>query len=62
MARTYDIIDADGHVLEPVDLWDKYLDPGYRDRAPRMIIDTDGKERLLEEMDREVERLLSEGG
>ena len=21
MARTYDIIDADGHVLEPVDLW-----------------------------------------
>jgi len=49
MARTYDIIDADGHVLEPVDLWDKYLDPGYRDRAPRMIIDTDGKERLLVE-------------
>ena len=49
MARTYDVIDADGHVLEPVDLWDKYLDPGYRDRAPRMIIDTDGKERLLVE-------------
>src|SRR6185437_10047777 len=47
MARTYDIIDADGHVLEPVDLWDKYLDPAYRDRAPRMIVDTDGKERLL---------------
>jgi predicted TIM-barrel fold metal-dependent hydrolase len=49
MARAYDVIDADGHVLEPVDLWEKYIDPGYRDRAPRMITDTDGKERLLVE-------------
>ena len=49
MTRAYHIIDADGHVLEPVDLWDKYIDPAYRDRAPRMIIDTDGKERLLVE-------------
>ena len=47
MARKYDVIDADGHVLEPLDLWDKYIDPAYRDRAPRMIVDTDGKERLL---------------
>jgi predicted TIM-barrel fold metal-dependent hydrolase len=47
MARTYDVIDADGHVLEPLDLWDKYIDPAYRERAPRMITDTDGKERLL---------------
>jgi predicted TIM-barrel fold metal-dependent hydrolase len=47
MTRTYDVVDADGHVLEPLDLWDRYIDPAYRDRAPRMIIDTDGKERLL---------------
>ena len=47
MARTYNIIDADGHVLEPLDMWDNYLDPTFRDRAPKMIIDTDGKERLL---------------
>jgi hypothetical protein len=47
MGRTYDVIDADGHVLEPVDMFDKYMDPAYRDRAPRMIVDTDGKERLL---------------
>jgi len=32
-----------------VDLWDKYIDPAYRERAPRMIVDTDGKERLLVE-------------
>src|SRR5437764_620311 len=49
MARTYNVIDADGHVLEPVDIWDKYIDPAYRDRAPRLIVDTDGKERLLVE-------------
>ena len=49
MARAYNVIDADGHVLEPVDIWDKYIDPAYRERAPRMIVDTDGKERLLVE-------------
>src|SRR4029453_15284875 len=47
MTRTYDVIDADGHVLEPPDMFDKYMDPAYRDRAPRLIVDTDGKERLL---------------
>src|SRR5713226_3958040 len=47
MARTYDVIDADGHVLEPVDLFDTYIDPAYRERAPRLILDTDGNERLL---------------
>jgi predicted TIM-barrel fold metal-dependent hydrolase len=49
MTRTYNVIDADGHVLEPVDIWEKYMDPAYRDRAPRLIVDTDGKERLLVE-------------
>jgi predicted TIM-barrel fold metal-dependent hydrolase len=47
MARTYNVIDADGHVLEPLDLWDRYIDPAFRDRAPRLVIDKDGKQRLL---------------
>ena len=46
MGRPYNVIDADGHVLEPVDLWDRYMDPAYRDRAPRLFVDADGKERL----------------
>ena len=46
MGRDYQVIDADGHILEPVDLWDHYMDPKYRARAPRMFTDTDGKERL----------------
>ncbi len=33
MSRTYDVIDADGHVLEPLDLWDQYLDPAYHDQT-----------------------------
>ena len=28
-------VDADMHVLEPADLWDRYIDPAYRDRAPK---------------------------
>ena len=27
MARAYNVVDADGHVLEPLDLWDRYMDP-----------------------------------
>ena len=46
MGREYKVIDADGHILEPVDLWDNYIDPTYRARAPRMFTDTDGKDRL----------------
>jgi len=39
MSRTSNVIDADGHILEPGDLWDKYLDPAFRVRAPRLIVD-----------------------
>jgi uncharacterized protein len=46
MSRTYNIIDADGHVLEPPDFWQDYLDPTYRARAPQLFVDTDGQERL----------------
>src|ERR1700733_1338097 len=47
MARQYKVVDADGHILEPLDLWDHYIDPAFRDRAPQLITDTDGKQRLL---------------
>jgi predicted TIM-barrel fold metal-dependent hydrolase len=49
MGRVYNCIDSDGHILEPLDLWDKYMDPKFRDRAPKLVIDDDGKERLLVE-------------
>ena len=46
MTRAYNAIDADGHILEPVDLWDTYMDPEFRERRPRFVIDDNGKERL----------------
>ena len=30
MTRAYNVIDADGHILEPLDLWDQYTDPEFR--------------------------------
>ena len=46
MTRAYNVIDADGHILEPLDLWDRYMDPEFRERRPRFVIDENGKERL----------------
>ena len=44
------IIDADGHILEPPDLWERYIDSPLRDRAFRVrerdgreVIEMDGK-------------------
>ena len=36
MSRSYNVIDADGHVLEPFTLWNDYMDPQYRERAPKL--------------------------
>jgi len=49
MGRAYNVIDADGHILEPLDLWDKYIEPKFRDRAPRIAKGENGKERLVVE-------------
>jgi predicted TIM-barrel fold metal-dependent hydrolase len=40
-------IDADGHVLEPPDLWPRYVDPPWRDRAIRVARQSDGRDALL---------------
>ena len=39
-------IDADGHVLEPADLWETYLEEKYRSRAIRIRVGNDGFEFL----------------
>jgi hypothetical protein len=39
-------VDADGHVLEPPDLWERYVEPQYRDRALRFVRDDNGLEEL----------------
>ena len=49
-------IDADGHVLEPPDLWERYLEPRFRDRALRLRKDERGLEYL--EIDGRQSKLL----
>ena len=39
-------VDADGHVLEPPDLWDRHLEPRFRDRPLGIRRDADGLEYL----------------
>ena len=40
------VIDADGHVLEPPDVWQRYIDPAYRARAIRVRRGPDGRDVL----------------
>ena len=47
MTRTYNVVDADGHILEPLDLWTNYIDPGFSDRAPRLVKRENGQEQLV---------------
>src|SRR5579883_754397 len=53
------VIDADGHILEPPDLWERYLEPQYRDRAIRLKRDDEGWEYL--EIDRKPSRYCARG-
>ena len=39
-------VDADGHILEPSDLWEKYIDPKFRDVALRIVKDENGLDEL----------------
>ena len=38
------VFDADSHVLEPASLWSEYIDPKFRDRAPRVVTDDQGRD------------------
>jgi uncharacterized protein len=51
------LIDADGHILEPPDLWERYLEAKYRDRAVRIRTGDDGLEFL--EVDGQRAKLTS---
>ena len=46
MAQRFSIIDADGHVMEPPDMWRRFIDPAFRDRAPGLVQAPDGRARL----------------
>ncbi|MFP8879966.1 MAG: amidohydrolase family protein, partial [Myxococcota bacterium] len=52
-------VDGDGHVLEPPDLWQRYLEPGFRDRAPTIRPDDNGLEYL--EIDGRASKIVRGG-
>jgi len=42
------VVDCDSHVMEPPDLWERYLEPQFRERAIRIVKDPgDGMEVLM---------------
>lgn len=47
----YNVIDADGHVLEPPDLWENYIEPKFREYCPKLLVTEDGREVLRIEGD-----------
>ena len=52
-------VDADGHLLEPPDLWERYLEPNLRDRTLRIRKDGQGREYL--EIDGRPSKLVRGG-
>jgi predicted TIM-barrel fold metal-dependent hydrolase len=47
----FKIIDAELHVMEPADLWQKYIDPEFKERAPRRLNERDWDIRTVVEGD-----------
>ena len=51
MWNGYKVVDADAHMHEPQDMWEKYVEPKYRAQAPKvaymngtfMVYEADGK-------------------
>src|SRR5712692_8779491 len=52
-------IDADGHILEPPDTWERYIDPKFRDRAIRLRSGKSGLEVL--EIDGRPSKFMAPG-
>lgn len=44
MGRTYNLISADSHVLEPPHLWTTYMPKKFHDKVPRVVPDGEGGE------------------
>ena len=42
-SKRFRIIDADGHVMEPRGMWERYIAPEFSSRAPRVVHAADGR-------------------
>ncbi len=48
MARTYQVISADGHVEVPPEHWTKYVPERWKERAPRLVVLEEGEGWVIE--------------
>ena len=55
MLKGYKIIDADSHVIEPHQMWAKYLEPQFRDFAPSPDLKVKG-EPITEKISQQVQK------
>ena len=55
MLNGYKIIDADSHVIEPLDMWFEYLEPEFRDFAPSRDMKIKG-EPITEKISQQVQQ------
>ena len=37
MENGFKIIDSDMHIIEPPEMWEKYIDGAFKDRAPKIV-------------------------
>jgi len=37
MKNGFKIIDSDMHIIEPPEMWEKYIDEAFKDRAPKIV-------------------------
>ncbi len=51
----YNVIDSDGHILEPPDLWENYIEPKYREICPKVLFTPEGGEILRIEGDSAID-------
>ncbi|GBF81825.1 amidohydrolase family protein [Aphanothece sacrum] len=63
MINGYKIIDADAHVIEPTDMWVKYLEPEFREFAPSADMKIKGElisQKISQQVQEEGNRLMRE--
>ena len=47
--KKYFVVSSDCHVHEPLDLWERHIEPKFRHRIPRLETDANGKRWLVVE-------------
>jgi predicted TIM-barrel fold metal-dependent hydrolase len=60
--KTFAVADADTHIIEPPDLWQKYMAAKYRDRAPRVVDAERGQAWVFDDQRISVTSLMNVAG